>query len=303
MSSSGTYRLGDGEPVPAGIARIATGRIDHAVEELSGRSDSTPEKAVHEARKDMKKLRAVLRLVRGELGDEVYRRENACFRDAAGLLSGVRDADVMLARLDALAEDGLDPAVVGRLRDALAEHRRGLEGGGDSREEVVGVLREARARIVSWPLAHDSFSAVEDGLDRVYRRGRSRFRAAAEEPSVEALHEWRKRVKDLWYFETLLRDAWRPVMEPMADEAHALSERLGDDHDLAVLAEWATARPETLGDASDGFSDLVNRRRRELQADAFALGARIYAERPGAFVSRLESYWRAWRGAAAGTRV
>ena len=38
---------------------------------------------MHEARKDMKKLRALLRLARGELGGQTYERENARFRDAA----------------------------------------------------------------------------------------------------------------------------------------------------------------------------------------------------------------------------
>ena len=86
------------------MRRVARGRIDHALDELRGKSDSTREEAVHEARKDMKKLRALLRLVRGELGDRVYAAENACFRDTARELSGVRDADVMLATLGDLEE-------------------------------------------------------------------------------------------------------------------------------------------------------------------------------------------------------
>src|SRR5919205_78895 len=82
-----------------GIRRIARGRIDHAIDELRGRTDSTPVQAVHEARKDMKKLRALLRLVRGELGGKTFARENACFRDATRELAGARDSDVMLETL------------------------------------------------------------------------------------------------------------------------------------------------------------------------------------------------------------
>ena len=69
---------------------MARGRIDHALDELRGQSDSTREEAVHEARKDMKKLRALLRLVRGELGDRVYGAENTCFRDTARGFSHAR---------------------------------------------------------------------------------------------------------------------------------------------------------------------------------------------------------------------
>src|SRR6266480_3325979 len=102
MSAPRSYRFLEGEAVPEALRRIACGRIDHAVDELSGTTDSSPADAVHEARKDMKKLRAVVRLARDELGDEVYRRENECFRDAARRLSGVRDADVMLDTLGSL---------------------------------------------------------------------------------------------------------------------------------------------------------------------------------------------------------
>ena len=102
MSGSRKYRLKADESLPDAIGRVARGRIDHALDELRGKSGSTPEEAVHEARKDMKKLRALLRLVYAELGKEAFARENACFRDAARELAGARDADVMLATLKAL---------------------------------------------------------------------------------------------------------------------------------------------------------------------------------------------------------
>src|SRR5919201_4778965 len=105
MREPRSYRFLEGEAMPDGLRRIARGRIDHAVDELRGETDSSAEEAVHEARKDMKKLRAVLRLARDELGDEVYRRENECFRDAGRRLSGVRDADVMLETLRGLKGD------------------------------------------------------------------------------------------------------------------------------------------------------------------------------------------------------
>ena len=68
MSASRSYRLEPKEPLPEEIARIARGRIDHAIDELRGKTDSTPEEAVHEARKDLKKLRALLRLARASWG-------------------------------------------------------------------------------------------------------------------------------------------------------------------------------------------------------------------------------------------
>ena len=289
--ASRAFRLRNGEAVPNGIARIARGRIDHALDELEGRTDSSPEEGVHEARKDMKKLRAVLRLVRGELGDDVYRRENALFRDAARELSGVRDADVMLATLTKL-EHELPAEATGDLRQAVEAHRIRTSAGARSQasRQVVEMLTSTRRRIGGWPLDDDGFDVVAGGLERTYRRGRRDFRRALREPTTENLHEWRKRVKDLWYHLSILRDMWRPVMEALADEAHTLSERVGDDHDLAVLLAWAE---ENAPDTVEALAEPVGRRRMELQAEAFAIGARLYADKPGPFLRRFERWWDA----------
>jgi CHAD domain-containing protein len=292
VGESRAYRLKASEPLPDAIARVARGRIDHAIDELRGKTDSTPVEAVHEARKDMKKLRGLLRLARGELGSKTCARENACFRDAAGELAGTRDLDVMLETLAGLTY--LPPGVGWELRKAIEAHRERSAGHGDrdaAARSAVAILREARKRVSDWPLERDSFDALAKGLHKTYRQGRHDYRAALDEPTVESLHEWRKRVKDLWYHHTLLRFLWPPVVEIAGDEAHALSDRLGDDHDLAMLAAWvednAAAGPE--------FFDAVARRRGELQDEAFALGARVYAEKPKAFVRRMDRLWDAGR--------
>jgi CHAD domain-containing protein len=288
VSESRAYRLREGKPLSDEIRRAARGRIDHALDELRGKTDSTPEEAVHEARKDMKKLRALLRLARGELGEDRFARENACFRDAARELAGTRDADVMLETLDAL---GLPAGLGGELRKAIEGERE--RGGADGREAAaaaaVAMLKEAKGRGDDWPLARDSFEAIADGLERTYRRGRRGFKAARAEPGAEVLHEWRKRAKDLWYHHTLLRALWPPVMSAVGDEAHELSDRLGDDHDIVVLAAWVRGHL----DPDPEFSEAVIRRREELQADAFALGARLYAEKPSAYMRRMRELWEA----------
>jgi CHAD domain-containing protein len=273
------YRLKKREPIPEGIARIAYGRVDHALEALEDAS----EEGVHEARKDMKKLRALLRLVRGEIGEEVFRREADTFRDAARELSGVRDADVMLATLADLEERYEVDA--GPVRQAVEAHRLRTGGGGrqQAAEAATGILTEARGRVADWPLEREGFEVVEDGLRRTYRRGRRDWRAAAKEPSTENLHEWRKRVKDLWYHCSILERSWKPVMRALADEAHELSDRLGDDHDLAVLSEFG----------AEPLESHIATRREELQNEAFVYGARLYADKPGAFVRRVESWWQA----------
>jgi CHAD domain-containing protein len=163
-------------------------------------------------------------------------------------------------------------------------HRLRTTGGGRTQaaSAAVAILTEARKRVPEWPLERDGFGALEDGLERTYRRGRRDWRNALKDPSTENLHEWRKRVKDLWYHFSILQESWKPVMTALADEAHELSDRLGDDHDLAVLLDFG----------AESLEPLIVRRRAELQEEAFAYGARLYADRPKEFVRRIEHWSR-----------
>jgi CHAD domain-containing protein len=286
--------------VAVGVRRIALGRIDDALEHLRGDGDQV--EGVHEARKDSKKLRSLLRLVRPALGDEVYDRENTRFRDAARLLSDVRDAQVRLETFDGLAERFGDELPAGRFaafRDALeAEEREGTTR--DPRPAMrtaAEAIEAGRERVAEWPLDAGDRTMLAGGLRRQYARGRAAYEAAADDPSIEALHEWRKRVKDHWYHQRLLRNCWREVLEPSADAAHDLSDRLGDDHDLALLREHAADRPGDFEDPDEQLAlvELIDRRRAELEEEAFELGARVYAEKPKALGRRFEALFDAWR--------
>jgi CHAD domain-containing protein len=283
------YRLLAGERIPEGIQRVARGRIDDALGQLGNGDD--PDKSVHEARKDMKKLRAVLRLTRPELGGKRYSRENARFRDAARSLSGVRDAKAMMDALDALQAGGLHHSTAGKVRRELERHKASLSRDEEAIRVAVGELEEARNQVAEWPLERDDWRAIERGLRRMYKRGRRCMRRAEADTSTQALHDWRKRTKDLWYHLTLLSESWPAVLEPESDQAHELSNLLGDDHDLAVLWEFATAH----GVDSARLEEAIEERRAGLQRDAFGLGSRLYAERPRRFTERLGSYWDAWR--------
>jgi hypothetical protein len=119
------------------------------------------------------------------------------------------------------------------------------------------------------------------------------MRAALDEPTDAHFHEWRKRVKDHWYHVRLLRNLWPRVLDAYRREVKALSEALGDDHDLALLGPVVLGEPDAFGDpaAVERFLEFLAIRRRELQDQARLLGRRIYAEKPRLLVSRFESRW------------
>src|SRR5262245_24372578 len=98
------FRLRDGERVPDGLRRIACAQLDLSIERLEGDSGEPLEVAVHETRKSLKRLRAAVRLARDELGDDVYRREIAGFRDAGRWLAGAGERQVVHQTIVAMSE-------------------------------------------------------------------------------------------------------------------------------------------------------------------------------------------------------
>ena len=265
------FKLKKKESAKKGIRRVAHDRAEDAVGLLRD-EEADPIEAVHEARKDLKKLRATLKLVRPLIGEKAYGRENARFRDAGRAL----------------------PGGWWTLRALLVDELSGNGALESLREQVSDEIERGDQAIEDWPLGANGFDLLGPGLKRAYSRGRRRFRDARKDPSDERLHEWRKRSKDLWYQLRLVRRAWPEVMTTTADEAHELSDRLGDDHDLVVLtADLEDARPPLSHEQLEHLRKLIGKRRKELQGEAFAYGERLFAEKPKRFVERIERYWDA----------
>jgi hypothetical protein len=139
----------------------------------------------------------------------------------------------------------------------------------------------------------DGWVLLAGGLERGYRRGRRRLRAIRADRGDEAVHEWRKRVKDLAYQLRLLRESWPPIVGGLAGQAARLAELLGDHHDLTVLAGELDT-PDR-GREAASVLELAERRQGELLDEAIPLGAALYADKPTAFERRMHAYWRAWR--------
>lgn len=298
-SDSDAYRLLADEPVDAGIKRAIAAQVDDAIAQLRGEAGSDPAEAIHEARKDVKKVRSALRLVRDAIGDEVWRGENEHYRDVAGKLSDFRDAEILVEALDGLGERFGPPTKErsARLHDRLdAENRAAHDDGRVERamSAAAAGLAEGRPRIDELPLKGDGWELIGPGLRRSYRRGRKRLRAVEERATVANMHELRKRVKDLWYQLRLIREADRQMIGALADHAHDLSDHLGDDHDLALLRDEVQRRDDAFAQPADQrhLLEQIDQRRGELQFAAISLGQRIYDEKPKKFTARLAKRWR-----------
>jgi CHAD domain-containing protein len=298
------YKFGTDEPVASAIVRNGREQLDRAVRELSEGLGDDPTNAIHDARKAIKKERSLLRLACGAMAPQQRRRENAALREAGRRLSGARDADVMISSIETLSERfaGQLPATT---FDAIREHleaRRAAEqdraGGSLLDNRAVQDLGSVRVRVDDWQITKDGWEAIESGLVRSYKRGRKAFARARKSGSLEDMHAWRKRVKDLWYHARLLAPAAGPAVRGQAKDAHRLADLLGDEHDLGVLRDTLTREVVPVPVDIDAVVKLLDHRREELRAEAIRLGRRVYAESPKAFRRRLRRSWEAGRAVA-----
>jgi CHAD domain-containing protein len=293
------YRFEPGESVREGLRRIAREELSSAADGLRQATARTRDDAIHEARKSVKKVRAILRLMRGELGD-TYRIENRRLRDVAGRLSAYRDGTVMIETLDQLGEHHKDD----RYTPALAVVRRGLVE--NQRRQRRGprmtkamrrageALLAASARVDRWRVVMDGPVALAPGMETAYRRGRARMASARRHRQPEYCHEWRKRVKDHWYHLRLLESRWDVATRARERSLKELETWLGEHHNLEVLSARLAAEGRKSKEA-ELCRDLIGRLQRELRRKALALGQRLYGEPPELFRKRLTQLWRPQR--------
>lgn len=279
-----------GEPIAAAFRAIALSQLGDILADLGAPSADRSE-LIHEARRRCKKLRGLLRLVRPAFGD--YARENAAIREAAALLSHLRDADVLRHTLADLADAAGDDGP--RLREIAG--RLGPVGTDDAdarlsrfRTAVEAVV----ARVANWSLKKDGGAVLVAGARRTYRSARRRLRRAARTNSPADLHEWRKATKYHGFHLDLLKRAAPELLDAERGVVEALATDLGMHHDLTVLRRAMADDAGRFGDAADRalLAGLIESRRSAVEAEAMERGRQVFAERPKALARRLGAYWQ-----------
>lgn len=258
---------------------------------------------MHEARKAIKRMRALARLFRDELGEPEFKRVNSSLRDAAGRLAGARDAQVRLDTLRSLTER--DPAALSRpgvdFLGAHLERERTQSGEPTNSAEALEDIAAMRRQLARWELLDRDFEDLVPGLQRIYKEGRKRYahvkdgrrHAKADSghvPSDQAMHDWRKRVKSLYYALDMLGGKRAKGARKATRRADRLGDLLGEEHDLWMLSVYAEEHPDVFGGdsrAREDLLELIERRRRRLRKRTLKLGARLYKRSPARFVQRL----------------
>ena len=307
-----SQQLGDAEPLGEGVKRVTMEQLELAAAGFFD-GEAVFGDAVHQSRKAIKRVRALLRLVRGELTDRIFDFENASLRNTARLLSEIRASQGVLDAASSIREiygellaDGTFEEMLQRLtrrRDLIelqALEDPNLVG------RVVRNLERGYNRFSAWPTdpeamkvygigIADRYASIDPGLGRTYSTGRVNMAQAYRSTSADDFHDWRKRVKDLRHQMEFLAPLWPEVVVGTAMTLDRLGSILGDEHDLAELIDLLEVRTDLCPNPRERslFKALTNQRRSELRVAAEILGRRIYAEKPKSVNARFGEYWEA----------
>jgi len=294
-----SFRLKPSKPIGHQLARIVAGELREATQEMAERSPG--EASIHEARTHVKKIRAVLRMLRKPLGND-YARLNERARSAAHQLAAIRDADAIATTMDSLwrrYHNVITPAAFRRANATLNVRRREAHARlagrtlADIRQTLKGSGHDLRSNVQSVATG----GTVRSGIQRGYRRARQAMHDATGTNADDVLlHIWRRRLKDHWY-QMRLVDGLDGHVRPRVRRLKRLQDWLGEYHNLVLLRSAILEQPRQFGNARTVALILgcIDKRQATLRRRTVRRGRRLFSRKPSSFRKQINRWWRSPR--------
>jgi len=287
--------------VKENINRILLGQVDYILEHCEN-DQKDMHASIHEIRKSIKRIRAVLRLIREEIGYSTYYRENVFYRDMSRSISDLRTYNVLILSLENLLSDlsknlpskKVEPLIASirlqrdnKLSEILTDDK--------ALRDLSVSFTEARKRIPDLPVEHDGFEVFAGGIFRMYQQGKDFLSSAQTETGTHLLHNMRKRMKYLWYQIEILKPIYPGALKAFANSLEDISERLGIYHDLAVLSEFLQEHDGGLeGKIQETLQDACEFKKSALLKGILRKAGTAFSEEPEALVQRMDEYWKVY---------
>lgn len=292
-----SYQLDPASPMSEALRHVAFAELELA----HGALAAPPERhsGVHDARKCLKRLRSLLLLARPGMPEPAFAALYDRLTEIARGLAPARDAQALIDASDKLERDtgagpGLGP--LQSLRAWLHKRRLAAEQNLErsAASDAMRGLLELRPAFAGLAVYPDDFASLAKGLRFCYRSTRKAFQHAIATGRDEDLHEWRKGVQHHWRQMQLLVPCWPSELSARVETAKALSQMLGDDHDISLLRRLVSTPTMMFGspDETAAFLKRCRKRQRALRKEARNLGERLFAERARPFAERIERYWQ-----------
>lgn len=254
--------------------------------EAAASAERNSARAVHDARKALRRARAVLMMVAGELPKSERRAVRNALQDARRSLSTVRDHAVAPETLSQADLDEDDRDTARRIVDNAAEAIPVIA-------EIKQLLGEAAARAAAQGEAlatalppEISLSTVLDGIADVYADARQARRRSKRDKAW--FHTWRRRGKELVYQLDFVASHAGPRTMAIRAELEAVTDQLGPAVDLIMVRDFVTTHAQGIpADAVDRLCDRLDTQIDDLMKSTRKMARDAYRLKPKKLARRL----------------
>jgi hypothetical protein len=206
-------------------------------------------------RRRLKKLQSLVRLLPPGPDPAPLQALRAALRQLKAALAPQRDYAVRLA---------LDRKLGRKARPRRARAAAAVS--------PLGLARALTPRVRALDLAGLDWDELAERFRKTSHRARQAWKSARSQPSIDALHDWRKRFKDLHY-QSLALNRWLRRRKPLR-RTHQLGALLGRRLDL----DWYAARlAREQRRPSRALVTEVDARRSRLTQRIFRRGQQLFA--------------------------
>ncbi|MFZ1518312.1 MAG: CHAD domain-containing protein [Ignavibacteriaceae bacterium] len=285
--------------LPKEIFQILLSIIDEAILEITERKISD-DLIVFNLRKRVKNLRALLKLLRKEFGEEFYKKNNFSLRDVNRRSTAIRNFSALIKVCEILKSASSDPIC----NEALNLLQSRIESDFEDVKRKTDYdallnfyknqLGKYKTRLLHNEIDSNRFSNIKYGLYKIYSDGKKNFAMVINNPESEVLHDWRKNAKDLYYSLLSLTPLWKPVILGYTKEIKLLSDMLGELHDLYEFKLYI----QSLIDNPFDFTSVIyfiESQNSSLLEESGSLGKKIYAEDEEQFSERIKKYYTGYK--------
>lgn len=297
-----SYRIRPDRALDDEVRQVAGHQLGKAIDALTDRPQGLHE-AVHACRKNIKRVRALYRLI-APIARDFQQQENERLRKMARTLSAVRDATALIEichYLQSTATSAEELHALIRVGDLLTARRDRLA------EAETDLEDKARAAVAT---CHNAIEALKDVSFDCGRRDTARLfqkswsknaRKAIEARSachseaahIENFHDLRKRSQDYWMHHMLLREVWPAAMHAKQLEAKALVDALGRYLDMSILSDVADQEPHIFEKSDDHarLLEAIISRQQTAREEALNRAHWVFADKPQHEARTIRHLW------------
>ncbi len=266
------------------IIRSIFDEIDHAFL-LHDSTDYSQEILVHEYRKIIKRVRALLRLIIPGIDEKTYVGLDSLLGRTGNSITHQRESTVNLRSfllLEEFSNEKLPETLKSSALDLLTREFKIAYNNdqGMLKNKLAGIvfqLKSIKDKLERISLFEYSSEQFINCLKKSYAKTMQLYHDSIHTSETEVIHKWRKLSKYL-----LFQLKYSPVelmnAGKLIDDLDSITDILGKDHDLAVLENFITQNIDLTTEESNAFHKVIDNTRLKLQKNAFVIGKSIFTK-------------------------